>query len=760
VVALRLFLEEAAAAMDATLRQAAGSASIGRHGSTAAGFYLPTGALLLGGRESHPLLLEAAAEALAFLAGRQETTDRPLAAGELHLTNDAGCGGAGIEDLILATPILRDGRLVAFVALTASHAGLGRATLAPVDRARREGLILPWMRAGHLGRPQSETVSLLAANTDDPTEFREEFAAQTHALGLGRAAIEEALETSGADGLTALAEVAATGALRALQQILGRLEVRELVGRAAPFTVRVSHGKATVSVRIEGSGDASDAGVTPALARAAVRATMREILASESPTLAILGGLDTGLDVDFSSAASSEVRPTSEARFLGAQAIADAVRAAFAANLAHLTHAPDGGCLLLDLRGRREDGARYQARLGMPGGLGASVFGDGLTHGAIPFSPHRTRSIEEIERTLPVRILRSQILPDSAGPGQYHGGSAVRLELVLLEGRAEADMLIPRRAIGMQGGMRGSDACVLHVTPRDGTRETHGPSRVTIHLDAGDRLVIESAGGGGWGIPFQRSIMRLEEDLARGIVTPDQSRNRYGLVLKPGTLAKDDYLTYRVRHYLLSTLAVEDIIAGEELLDSSEIADPIQRPLQSGEHTTETKRRRQTKSACQDAVFRRRKRSFLAARNPVRVRWAVRTIRAPRSLDWIPAATDDRDAIRASRISWGNEKGARDPRDPSPFPSRGKVAMIYARRRICRSPRPTSPAPSRRIDAGSGTAAAPRERTSSIPNASFTTLLSTSIFRISLAARVKPTYRPIAPPSGMTSDSSRTSPTP
>lgn len=39
------------------------------------------------------------------------------------------------------------------------------------------------------------------------------------------------------------------------------------------------------------------------------------------------------------------------------------------------------------------------------------------------------------------------------------------------------------------------------------------------------------------------------------------------MVVKPGSLEKDDHLTYRVRHYLLSTLAVEDIIAGEELLD-------------------------------------------------------------------------------------------------------------------------------------------------------------------------------------------------
>ena len=391
VVALRLFLEEAAAAMDATLRQAAVSASIGRHGNTAAGFYAPTGALLLGGRESHPLLLEAAAESLAFLISRHVATDRPFAAGELHLTNDAASAAAGIEDIVLATPILRDGRLVAFVALTASHSGLGRATLAPVDHLRREGLILPWMRAGHLGRIQNETVTLLATNTDDPSEFREEFAAQVHGLGLGRDAVEEALERFGVEGLLALGEVAVSGAQRALQQILGRLEVQEIVGRAAPFTVRIRRNGPPVSVRIEGSAEPQDFRVTAALARASVRSAFREIVATEAPTLAVLGGLTEGLSIECDFSVDPDARPTSEARFLRTQAVADAVRAAFAGNLAHLTHAPDSLCLLVDLRGKREDGSRYQARLGLPGGLGASVFGDGLTHGASTFSPHRTR---------------------------------------------------------------------------------------------------------------------------------------------------------------------------------------------------------------------------------------------------------------------------------------------------------------------------------------------------------------------------------
>ena len=567
VVAFRLHLEEAAAAMDATFRQAAASASIGRHGNTAAGFYSAAGALLLGGRESHPLLLEAAAEAVACLVDRHDAGDRPYATGELYLTNDPACDAAGIEDLVLATPIVRDGRLMAFVALTASHPGLGRATLAPVDHLRREGLILPWMRIGHLGRVHEETTTLLAVNSDNPAEFREDLAVQLHALGQGRSALEEALERFGEGGLRELADVAASGALRAMRQILAKLETEELVGRAAPFVAHVRREEPLPRVRIEALAEAWDHGVSAALARASVRAALREIVAVESPTLSVLGGLADAVAIDTVLGPTLPSQPTGEARFVGAQMVADAVRAAFAGALPHLTHAPDAACLLLDLRGQRDDGRRYRARLGIPGGLGASVLGDGLTHGTSTFSPYRTHGVEDIERAFPVRVLRLQILPDSAGPGQYHGGSGVCFEFQLLEGRAEVDLLVPGKAIGMQGGMRGGDARALHVTPRDGTRETRGPARVTIRLAPGDRLVVESAGGGGWGIPFQRSIMRLEEDLVRGIVGPDQSRNRYGLVLKPGTLDKDDYLTYRVRHYLLSTLAVEDIIAGEELLD-------------------------------------------------------------------------------------------------------------------------------------------------------------------------------------------------
>jgi N-methylhydantoinase B len=560
-IGLRQQLEEALAAMDSGLRRAAAAAGIGRHGETASGVYAATGALLVGGRESHPLLLEAAAEALADLVRQRADA---FSREDLYWTNDPLCGAASLEDLVVATPLLRGDALIGFVALTASHAGLGRSSLAPVEHLRQEGLILPWVCAARAGVVSPELRSLLVANSEAPADLLQDLAAHLHALRLGRETVEDLLRPLGTDIADRIHRRVLSSCGRALDHLWHGSERNAFCGTADPFSVRIEQTEQGVGVHLDHRLGRS---LSPALARAAVRAALREVLSVEAPSLAIQGGLAEALDIVVGWEAPAARLLGGAARFAEAQRAAEAVFAAFAAPLAHLTHAPDGGCLLVDLRGARADGSRYSVRLALPGGLGAAVFGDGLTHATSPFLPRHLRSVEEVERAVPVRVVREELAPDSAGPGQYHGGSGARLELLLLEGRAEADVLLPAHAPGARGGMRGTPGKLTLLTPDAGTREEQGLARRTLPLRAGDRLILESPGGAGWGIPFQRSIMRLEEDLQRYLITPDHARNRYGLVLRPGSREKDDHLTYRVRHYLLSTLAVEDIIAGEELLD-------------------------------------------------------------------------------------------------------------------------------------------------------------------------------------------------
>ncbi len=563
---VRAELEEAAHEMDATLRQAASSASVGCHGGSAAGFYAGTGSLILGGRESHPLLLEAAAEALAFLVRQHEAAGRAFAADDLYCTNDPRCDGAGLEDLILASPVVRGGRVVAFVALTAAHTGLGRASLAPAETLRREGLVLPWMRVGGAGALRTEILDLLAANVDAPAGFLEDLRVQTHSLRLGRAVMEALADRQGPERLARVWEALQAWCRRALHGFLGRLEGGPAEGRFPPFTVRLRTEGEGVVVSVEAQEPASSERPSPGLARACVRAALREVLTAEVPAVTALGGLSEAVRVETSWTSSPHHTLLGATRFAAAQAVADAVLGAFAGRLPHLAHAPDAGPLLLDLRGERGDGSRYRMRLEICGGLGASVFGDGMTHAAPAFQPLHLRSVEAIERAAPLRVLRFELRADSGGPGQYRGGLGASMTLTLLEGRAEVDVSLPARPSGLRGGMRpAGPRCVL-FTPEAGEREQAGPA-LTLVLEPGHRLMLEAPGGGGWGLPFQRSIMRVEEDLVRGNISGEQSKSRYGVVLKPGSLEKDDHLTYRVRHYLLSTLAAEDIIAGEELLD-------------------------------------------------------------------------------------------------------------------------------------------------------------------------------------------------
>ncbi len=563
---VRTQLEEAAAEMDASLRQAASAGAIARHGSTAAGFHAANGSVLVGGRESHPLLLEAAAEALAALDGRLGPGARALAAGVAYATNDPRVGAAGIEDLVVASPVFCRGCVAGFVAVSASHPALGRAAVAPVEALRREGLVLPWASLGDAGGVHPALRDLLAANTEEPGALLEDLQAHLHAVRIGAEVLERLLDRHGAESLEALRGATRASGLETLQSILRKHDGLALEGHLVPFAVRVAPEGPGFQVTVSGAGEPQEFPAAP-LARAAVRAAFRELVAAETPSLSLLGGWTDAIRVDVAWPPAAGTESIGPARLLGAQRVAEAVLAAFAELTPHLIRCPDAGPLLVEIRGERGDGSRYRLRLEIGGGLGASVFGDGLTHAASSFHPQHLRSVEAIERTAPLRVHRFALHPDSAGAGQYRGGLGVVLEISLLEGRALVDVLLPARPMGLRGGLRGAAGRLVHVTPEAGEREETGPARISLRLRPGDRLAVESPGGGGWGLAYQRSIMRGEEDLVRGLVTPVESKNRYGVVLKPGTLEKDDQLTYRVRHFLLSTLAAEDIIAGEELLD-------------------------------------------------------------------------------------------------------------------------------------------------------------------------------------------------
>ncbi|HMD33212.1 MAG TPA: hydantoinase B/oxoprolinase family protein, partial [Candidatus Acidoferrales bacterium] len=132
------------------------------------------------------------------------------------------------------------------------------------------------------------------------------------------------------------------------------------------------------------------------------------------------------------------------------------------------------------------------------GGMGARPGAAGISG----IHSHMTNSlntpIEVLEHVYPVRVRRYSLRPGSGGRGRWRGGDGIIRELEFLTA-AGASLLSDRRRIGpygLAGGAAGK--CGKNTLIRRGREQTL-PSKISLPMEVGDVLRIESPGGGGWG---------------------------------------------------------------------------------------------------------------------------------------------------------------------------------------------------------------------------------------------------------------------
>jgi len=136
------------------------------------------------------------------------------------------------------------------------------------------------------------------------------------------------------------------------------------------------------------------------------------------------------------------------------------------------------------------------------GGAGA---GPGF-HGADAVHTHMTNTRltdpEVLESRYPVRLVRFAIRPGSGGAGRYRGGCGVIREIEFLE-PLDVSIISQRHTTapyGLHGG--GDGASGRNILRRAGAdRDEFLPPIVSVSVRPGDRLTIETPGGGGFGSP-------------------------------------------------------------------------------------------------------------------------------------------------------------------------------------------------------------------------------------------------------------------
>jgi N-methylhydantoinase B len=164
------------------------------------------------------------------------------------------------------------------------------------------------------------------------------------------------------------------------------------------------------------------------------------------------------------------------------------------------------------------------------GGQGALPGQDGMSAIHSHMSNTRNTPVEILENAYPITIEEYALVPDSPGAGRWRGGAGVRRRYLLREAATVTLSSDRCRTApwGLAGGAPARASSNYRIRP-DG-RRVQLSSKVSFHAAAGDRIVIETPGGGGFGDPALRARDAVERDLRTGLLSPEHVGAHYPAV--------------------------------------------------------------------------------------------------------------------------------------------------------------------------------------------------------------------------------------
>jgi len=195
---------------------------------------------------------------------------------------------------------------------------------------------------------------------------------------------------------------------------------------------------------------------------------------------------------------------------------------------------------------------------GLGVGLGARPFADGVD--AVYYIAQENYPVEYVERDFPLRIEQYAMRPDSAGPGLYRGGCGIIRDVRVLCDKAELGTRMENTIFppyGVAGGRAGRSGKIV-LNPGSPEEREVIPVGDGILLKQGDLLRFMTCGGGGWGDPFSRDPLLVQQDVARGFVSLQGALDDYGVLLDACSLEIDKAGTEQCRRQHISPLPLFD----------------------------------------------------------------------------------------------------------------------------------------------------------------------------------------------------------
>ncbi|MEE4272658.1 MAG: hydantoinase B/oxoprolinase family protein [Thermoanaerobaculales bacterium] len=444
------------------------------------------------------------------LCVRMLNEHRPMAPGDVVVTNHPAYGGSHLPDVTLVAPVYSGDRILGFVAVRAHHAEIGgiRPGSVPPDARNlaEEGVVIPPTLVVEAGEPGWERVEELLRSGPYPSRMPADnladLRAMLAAIVRGREALASLAQVVGIDHVVAHMDLLRAQAAQQLRQVLtawpdGRREGRQLLddGTVLAASFEIQGDRAVLD--FEGTSGVHDGNLnaTPAIVHSVIMYVMRLLVSAELP---LNEGLLEPLEIRIPSGTildpSYDADPEHCPAVVGgnvetSQRLVDTLVEAL-----ELAGCSQG--TMNNLSFGDESFGYYET---VAGGSGAGNGFDGTGGVHTHMTNTRITDPEVIEHRYPVRLHRFAIRRGSGGGGRWRGGDGVVRELEFLV-PLEFSILSQHREsapFGMAGGGDGAPGRQV-IVGASGTRRTiRGIDGVEVCT--GDRVILETPGGGGYG---------------------------------------------------------------------------------------------------------------------------------------------------------------------------------------------------------------------------------------------------------------------
>jgi hypothetical protein len=172
------------------------------------------------------------------------------------------------------------------------------------------------------------------------------------------------------------------------------------------------------------------------------------------------------------------------------------------------------------------------------GGIGARPEADGESALINYMGNCSSQPVEVWEAMHPLRVGEYRLREDSAGAGRRRGGFGLCLSYEALADGLQVSVFTERQRFAPPGLHSGCPAVAgEYWLERDGEVVPLQTKTSRLWLRQGDRLVLRTAGGAGYGDPLDREPELVAEDVRQQLVSPTQAKVQYGVVARPdGTI--------------------------------------------------------------------------------------------------------------------------------------------------------------------------------------------------------------------------------